>query len=167
MLVRPPARHRGAALLVLALVGVACGGDGPPVTGLAQQASTVAETVPPPSTSTSTSTTQPCRPAPLEARAATVLAVGINDATTADAPLAARVAALGVGGVILLGHNILDAAQARALISGLRQQSPRKLLLAVDEEGGRVSRLRPIIGSTPSARTLGQRALADIATVAA
>jgi beta-N-acetylhexosaminidase len=167
MLVRPPARHRGAALLVLALVAVACGSDGPPVTGLAAPASTVAQTAPPSTASTSTSTTQPCRPAPLEARAATVLAVGINEATTADAPLAARVAALGVGGVILLGNNILDSAQARALIAGLRQQSPRQLLVAVDEEGGRVSRLRPIIGSTPSARTLGQRALADITTVAA
>jgi beta-N-acetylhexosaminidase len=164
MLVRLPARHRGAALLVLALAGAACGGSAsPPVTGLAAPASTVAAPPPP---STSTSTTAPCRPAPVEARAATVLAVGINNATTADAPLAARVAALGVGGVILLGPNIVDADQARALIAGLRQQSPRDLLVAVDEEGGRVSRLRPILGSTPSARTLGQRSLADIAAVA-
>jgi beta-N-acetylhexosaminidase len=166
MLVRLPARRRGAIVLVFALAGAACGGDGAPVTGLAAPTSTAASA--PPSTSpTSTTTTQPCRPAPLEARAATVLAVGINDATTADAPLAARVAALGVGGVILLGHNILDATQARALIAGLRQQSPRRLLVSVDEEGGRVSRLRPIVGSTPSARTLGQRALTEIAAVAA
>lgn len=165
MLVRLAACRRGAAVLVLALVAAACGGDGPPDTGLAAPASTVE--APPPAPPTSTSTTLPCRPAPLEARAATVLAVGINDATSADAPLAARVAALGVGGVILLGHNILDADQARALIAGMRQQSPRKLLVSVDEEGGRVSRLRPIVGSTPSARTLGQRPLADIAAVAA
>ena len=165
MLVRLPACRRGAAMVVLALVAAACGGDGPPDTGLAAPASTVEAS--PPAPPTSTSTTQPCQPAPLEARAATVLAVGINDATTADAPLAARVAALGVGGVILLGHNILDASQARSLIAGLRQQSPRKLMVAVDEEGGRVSRLRPIVGSTPSARTLGQRALTDIAAVAA
>lgn len=170
MLVRLPARRRGAAVVVVALAGVACGGGGPPETGLGAPASTAVATLPPStstSTSPSTSTTQPCQPAPLEARAATVLAVGINNATTADAPLAASVAALGVGGVILLGPNILDAAQARALIAGLRQRSPRGLLVAVDEEGGRVSRLRPILGSTPSARTLGQRALADIATVAA
>lgn len=164
MLVRLPARRRGAALLVLALAGAACGGPSGPEGGVAAPASTVAAPPPP---STSTSTTRPCQPAPLEARAATVLAVGINDATTAGAPLAATVAALGVGGVILMGSNIRDAAQARALIAGLRQQSPRKLLVAVDEEGGRVSRLRPIVGSTPSARTLGQRAVADIATVAA
>jgi beta-N-acetylhexosaminidase len=167
MLVRLPARRRGAVMLVLALAGAACGGDGAPVTGLAAPSSTSAAGEPPSTSSVSTFTTQPCRPAPLEARAATVLAVGINDATTADAPLPARVAALGVGGVILLGHNILDAAQARALIAGLRQQSPRRLLVSVDEEGGRVSRLRPIVGSTPSARTLGQRALTEITAVAA
>jgi beta-N-acetylhexosaminidase len=166
MLVRLPAHRRGAVVLLLALAGAACGGDGAPVTGLAAPSSTKATAEPPSTSSTSTSTTQPCRPAALEARAATVLAVGINDATTADAPLAARVAALGVGGVILLGHNILDEAQARALIAGLRQQSPRRLLVSVDEEGGRVSRLRPIVGSTPSARTLGQRALTEIAAVA-
>lgn len=166
MLVRLAACRRGVAMLVLALVAAACGGNGPPGTGLAAPASTVEApaALPPP---IPTSTTQPCRPAPLEARAATVLAVGINDATTADAPLAATVAALGVGGVILLGSNILDAAQARALIAGMRQQSPRGLLVAVDEEGGRVSRLRPIVGSTPSARSLGQRDLPEIASVGA
>lgn len=151
-------------MLVFAVAGVACGGDGGPVDGVAAPTSNVEAAVPP---STSSSSTRPCQPAPLEARAATVLAVGINDATTAEAPLAASVAALGVGGVILLGPNILDAAQARALIAGLRQRSPRALLVAVDEEGGRVSRLRPILGSTSSARTLGQRALADIAAIAA
>ena len=151
-------------MLLFAVASVACGRDGEPVNGVAAPTTTIEAATPP---STSSSTTRPCQPAPLEARAATVLAVGVNDATTANAPLAARVAALGVGGVILLGPNIVDAAQTRALIAGLRQRSPRALLIAVDEEGGRVSRLRPILGSTPSARTLGQRPLADIATVAA
>jgi beta-N-acetylhexosaminidase len=163
MPVRLPARRRTAAVLALAVAAVACGGDGGPLAGSPSPFSVV-ETTPAP---TSSSTTRPCQPATLEARAATVLAVGIHDATTADAPLAASVAALGVGGVILLGSNILDGPQARALIAGLRQRSPRGLLVAVDEEGGRVSRLRPILGSTPSARVLGQRPLADIAGVAA
>ena len=164
MLVRLHARRRAAAMVVFTVASVACGGDRGPVNGVAAPTSVVETAAPP---STSPSATRPCQPAPLEARAATVLAVGISDATTAEAPLATSVAALGVGGVILLGPNILDAAQARALIAGLRQRSPRGLLVAVDEEGGRVSRLRPILGSTPSARALGQRALADIATVAA
>ena len=111
--------------------------------------------------------TDPCRSAPLEVRAATVLAVGIGDATTADDPLAVEVSELGLGGVILLGPNIVDRAQTRALLDGLRRRSPRRLLVSVDEEGGRVSRLRSIIGPTPSARTLGQRSLDEIAAVAA
>lgn len=149
---------------MLSLTGMACGGQGGPVTGPAPPATTQQAAAPP---STSSSTTRPCRPAPLEERAATVLAVGINDAATADAPLAIRVAELGVGGVILLGPSIRDTAQTRALIAGLRQRSPRELLVAVDEEGGRVSRLRPILGATPSARALGRRSLADITTLAA
>jgi len=152
-------------MLALALAGVACGGDGGPVDrGVAAPTSVVEAAAPP---STSSTTTQPCQPAPLEDRAATVLALGINNATTAEASVAASVAGMGLGGVLLLGANIVDEGQARALIVGLRQRSPRGLLIAVDEEGGRVSRLRPILGRTPSARDLGQRPLADITTVAA
>ena len=112
-------------------------------------------------------TTPPCQPAPLEERAAAVLVVGIGDSTTGAAPLAAQVSALGVGGVIVLGPNVKDSAQVRALVDGLRQRSRRGLLVTVDEEGGRVSRLRPILGTTSSARTLGQRPLPEIADVAA
>ena len=112
-------------------------------------------------------TTRPCQQAPLEARAATVLVVGIGGSTSAAAPLASAVSALGVGGVILLRPNVVDANQVRALVDGLRQRSPRRLLVAVDEEGGRVSRLRPILGATAPARTLGQRPLGEIADVAA
>ena len=147
---------------MLALVVAGCGSAGE------------RRAVPPPEPSTtaaaaavSTSSTKPCRPAPLEARAAAVLVLGIDDAITADAPLAARVAGLGVGGIILLGGNVVDSGQVRALVDGLRRQAPRRLLMSVDEEGGRVSRLRPIVGSTPSARTLGQRPLPEIAAAGA
>ncbi len=151
-------------LVVLALVFVACGPAGDVGEGAASPTTTGLAT--PPSRQLAPTTT-PCRPAPLETRAATVLMVGIGDATTADDPLAAEVAALGVGGVLMLGPNVVDAGQVRALIDGLRQRSPRNLLVSVDEEGGRVSRLRPIIGPTPSARDLGRRSLAGIAEVAA
>lgn len=120
-----------------------------------------------PAAPTMTTSTTPCRPAPLAERAAAVLVLGIGNATAADSPLAGRLTALGVGGVILLGANVVDSPQVKALIDGMRAQSARHLLVAVDEEGGRVSRLRPILGSTPSARTLGQRPLPEIAAVAA
>jgi beta-N-acetylhexosaminidase len=122
---------------------------------------------PPSAPSVSVPPRPPCQPAPIEVRAATVLAVGIGEATTADAPLPATVTAAGVGGVILLGPNVVDVSQVRALIEGLRRQSAHGLLVTVDEEGGRVSRLRSIIGPTPSARALGRRSLAEIADIGA
>jgi len=96
-----------------------------------------------------------------------LLVVGVGNATAAGAPLASQVSSLGVGGVIVLRPNAVDAPQVRALADGLRQRSPRRLLVAVDEEGGRVSRLRPVLGATPSARTLGLQTLAAIAEVGA
>jgi len=141
---------------------VACGGIGEQVTKPQPPAGDAVPAVLLPSTATTT----PCQPAPLEARAAAVLVLGIGDATTADAALAARVAALGLGGVVLLGPNVVDRAQVAALIQGLRRAAPRRLLISVDEEGGRVSRLRSIIGPTPSARVLGQRPLSEVTAVA-
>ena len=153
-----------ALLVVMALVGAGCGASGdveepalaPPPS---QPAATPAPAAP--------SSTRPCRPAPLETRAGTVLVVGIGDATTADDPLAREVSALGVGGVILLGPNVVSESQVRTLVEGLRRQSPHGLLVSVDEEGGRVSRLKPIIGPTPSARQLGQRPRPEIVATAA
>lgn len=150
--------------VVLALVVAACASPGdageaaapPPIEAPAA-----------PSPSVATPTAPPCRPASLERRAATVLVVGIGNATTADHPLAAEVSALGVGGVLLLGPNVEERGQVQALIEGLRQQSPSRLLVTVDEEGGRVSRLRPIVGPTPSARDLGGRPVGEITAVAA
>ncbi|HEX2048363.1 MAG TPA: glycoside hydrolase family 3 N-terminal domain-containing protein [Acidimicrobiales bacterium] len=156
------------AVVLAAVVLAACGASSDEPAAPAAPATTApAPTPTSPPTTTATATTAPCRPASLAERAAAVLVLGIGDATTADAPLPARLAALGVGGVILLGVNVVDRDQVEALIAGLRRQSARRLLVAVDEEGGRVSRLRPILGPTPSARALGQRPLAEIAAVAA
>jgi beta-N-acetylhexosaminidase len=150
---------------VLALAGAAGGacnssGEGDAASPSAGGRTAATDPGPPPAT-------RPCRQAPLEARAATVLVVGVGDATTAGTPLASQVSALGVGGVIVLRPNVVNAAQVRALGDGLRRGSPRRLLMAVDEEGGRVSRLRPVLGATPSARTLGLRPLSAITDVGA
>ena len=163
-----PRVSRRVAGILLALVAAACG-DGaegfPPASQPSPQSTTQAGVAPAPLHPTITTT--PCRPAPLQARAAAVLVLGIGEATTPDAPLAGGVARLGVGGVVLLGPNVVNTAQVTALIEGLRRAAPRRLLVSIDEEGGRVSRLRSIIGSTPSARILGQRPLAEIGAVAA
>ena len=46
-----------------------------------------------------------------------------------------------VGGVVLFAKNILNPEQTKQFIAALRQGSRSKLILAVDEEGGRVARV--------------------------
>jgi beta-N-acetylhexosaminidase len=46
-------------------------------------------------------------------------------------------------GVILFGRNILDPDQLAALTRSLRETLPGGALLMIDQEGGRVARLRP------------------------
>ncbi|MGI3775913.1 MAG: beta-N-acetylhexosaminidase [Janthinobacterium lividum] len=46
-------------------------------------------------------------------------------------------------GVILFGRNVESPAQLRALADSLRAVLPEGAVLAVDQEGGRVARLRP------------------------
>ncbi len=46
-------------------------------------------------------------------------------------------------GVILFGRNVQDPAQLLALTSALRAVLPDNAILMVDQEGGRVARLRP------------------------
>jgi beta-N-acetylhexosaminidase len=67
-----------------------------------------------------------------------------------------------VGGVLLLGRNIVDAEQLGRLTDGLTTQSTgctgRKPFIAVDAEGGSVMRLAPRLGwpATFSAQELGE-----------
>jgi beta-N-acetylhexosaminidase len=48
----------------------------------------------------------------------------------------------GVGGVILFKRNVESAAQVAELVKALKTHAGRPLLLSVDQEGGRVARLR-------------------------
>src|SRR5258708_10096503 len=52
------------------------------------------------------------------------------------------------GGYILFGRNIRSASQLRKLIDDLRDLSRVEPIITIDQEGGRVSRLR-LIGSEP------------------
>lgn len=64
---------------------------------------------------------------------------------------------LGVGGFILFTRNLVDAEQARELIAELRGLAAgRRLLLAVDQEGGRVARLPVPCTIWPTMRELGR-----------
>src|SRR5436305_14323397 len=58
------------------------------------------------------------------------------------------------GGFILFGRNIESPAQLRRLIDDLRNLSKVEPIITVDQEGGRVSRLRLIGNEPPNAQQL-------------
>src|SRR5213595_2450633 len=61
------------------------------------------------------------------------------------------------GGFILFGRNIQSAAQLRKLIDDLRDVSEVEPIITIDQEGGRVSRLRLIGNEPPNAQQLRDR----------
>ncbi|MBV8376792.1 MAG: glycoside hydrolase family 3 protein [Verrucomicrobia bacterium] len=66
------------------------------------------------------------------------------------------------GGYILFGRNIRSALQLRKLIDSLRDLSQIEPIIAIDQEGGRVSRLKLLGHEPPNAlqlRTKGESAL--------
>ena len=82
------------------------------------------------------------------------------EGTEAPASLIERVRAGRIGGVILFKRNIESAAQTAALIASLQVAalaSPleRPLLVGIDQEGGRVSRLSDDFTTFPAARGFG------------
>lgn len=71
--------------------------------------------------------------------------------------------ALGVGGYILFGRNVSSPEQVHGLLGGIRERAQgRPLFLAVDQEGGRVARLRAPLTEWPPMASLG--ALGDPGT---
>ena len=103
--------------------------------------------------------------ASVSTRAGLVLVVGLPGVTRADEPPVDLLAEVGVGGVMLRDDNLTGPRQAAALVTGLRARLGSHLLVALDEEGGRVTSMRALGHVTPSARRLG-RAGADAASEA-
>jgi beta-N-acetylhexosaminidase len=66
------------------------------------------------------------------------------------------------GGYILFGRNIESAAQLRKLIDDLRDLSAIEPIITIDQEGGRVSRLRLIGSEPPSAQQLREKGDIDL-----
>lgn len=63
-----------------------------------------------------------------------------------------------VGGFILFKDNINSLEQTLELVNSLKEKNsnnPLPLFFALDEEGGKVSRLSNIFGNLPSAKTIG------------
>src|ERR1700736_2993993 len=61
------------------------------------------------------------------------------------------------GGFILFGRNIETAPQLRKLIDDLRNLSDVEPIITIDQEGGRVSRLRLIGNEPPNAQELREK----------
>src|SRR6266566_8303931 len=66
------------------------------------------------------------------------------------------------GGYILFARNIENASQLRKLIDDLRSLSEIEPIITVDQEGGRVSRLRLIGNEPPNAQQLRDKNDVDL-----
>jgi beta-N-acetylhexosaminidase len=66
------------------------------------------------------------------------------------------------GGFILFGRNIESAVQLRKLIDDLRELSKVEPIITIDQEGGRVSRLRLIGNEPPNAQQLRDKNDVDL-----
>ncbi len=91
--------------------------------------------------------TEPQAPGPL--------IIGI-DGTCLDAETAARLRHPAVGGVILFSRNFRSPEQVRELIAEIRALRQPRLLVTVDQEGGRVQRFRDGMTPLPPVGVLGR-----------
>lgn len=71
-----------------------------------------------------------------------------------DSETADRLHKLQAGGYIIFGRNIKSPEQVRKLIDDLRELSEIEPIITIDQEGGRVSRLRLIGQEPPNAQQL-------------
>jgi beta-N-acetylhexosaminidase len=104
----------------------------------------------------------------LKQKAAQMLMVGFRDTTVnSGSDVIQWIEKYGIGGVILYEYdgpsksrprNIASAKQIKSLTDSLQMHASIPLFIGIDEEGGKVSRLKPRYGFQPSvsARYLGQ-----------
>lgn len=90
-----------------------------------------------------------------------LLLVGVPGAEL-DAETAAVLRRVQPGGFILFGRNIKSPEQLRKLIDDLRDISKVEPVITIDQEGGRVSRLRLIGEEPPNAQQLRDKGDPDL-----
>jgi len=90
------------------------------------------------------------------------------EGTEVSPRLAELVGAGRLGGVVLFARNLVDPEQAARLTFALHALAPpdAPLVLAIDQEGGRVQRLRDPFTEWPPMRVLGERPVDETAQVA-
>ncbi|HTM84761.1 MAG TPA: glycoside hydrolase family 3 N-terminal domain-containing protein [Mycobacterium sp.] len=94
---------------------------------------------------------------PVRDKLAQLLTVGVTGAADARAVVADQ----HVGGIMIGSWTDLSMLTDGSLADIAANAGPLPLAVSVDEEGGRVSRLAPLIGSQPSARVLAQNHTPD------
>ena len=90
-----------------------------------------------------------------------LLLVGLPG-TKLDVATAAMLRRVQPGGFILFGRNLESAEQLRRLTDDLRDLSDVEPIITIDQEGGRVSRLRLIGEEPPNAQQLRDRGNPDL-----
>jgi beta-N-acetylhexosaminidase len=93
-------------------------------------------------------------PADLAALARGVIGVGFTGATAQTVPLDA-LRAFSPGALILFARNVGTPDELRELVAALRDGATPSPLIAVDQEGGRVERIRAGVAALPSAMAVG------------
>lgn len=81
-----------------------------------------------------------------------MLIAGLSGITTSADPLVDELADLGVGGIFVARGDVESSTQVTRLIGDIRARSPHSLVVATDEESGRVSSFATLFGPSPSAR---------------
>jgi beta-N-acetylhexosaminidase len=90
----------------------------------------------------------------LERSIARMFCIGFSG--TEVTPAARDLIARGAGAVVLFARNVESPAQVAELCGELKSMAGRPLLTCIDQEGGRVRRLRDGFTHIPSMRALGQ-----------
>jgi beta-N-acetylhexosaminidase len=98
----------------------------------------------------------------LEHRIGQLLVIGLPGAQI-DSATREMLEAIQPGGVLLMGHNIESAQQVAELTSAVRSLLQVPPLIAIDQEGGRVDRLKQIYTPMPSADLLRASSDASVA----
>ena len=97
----------------------------------------------------------------LQRAVAAMFAVGFDGKTVT--PALARLLDRGVSAVALFSRNVESPQQVARLCFEIQQRAGRPILIAVDQEGGRVARLREGFTRLPSMRALGASGDEDLA----
>jgi beta-N-acetylhexosaminidase len=90
----------------------------------------------------------------LETQAARLFTVGFHGRTISDD--LSHLLARGVGGVILFSRNVGQPAEVFETTSAIKRRAGRPVLISLDQEGGKVARLRQGFSEVPSMRALGE-----------